>query len=166
MWISPSRKRGKALQNPITPKGQRGFSLIEILIVVAILGILAVIAIPQYAQYRTSAFNSAAKSELKNVHTALEGYYHTGNNVYPDTSSIDSDLEFDSSDKVVISYGDPAGDNRTYAACAYHKVGDKYYTLNSSLRSIAEYDCTAAKCDGCDYPSGSNPGNSQSSDDI
>lgn len=56
-------------------KNKKGFTLIELMIVVAIIGILAAIAIPQFANYRARAFNSAALSDLRNFRTELEGYY-------------------------------------------------------------------------------------------
>ena len=63
-------------------KNQKGFTLIELLIVVAIIGILAAIAIPQFASYRTKAYNSAAQSDLKNTKTSLEAFY-ADNQKYP-----------------------------------------------------------------------------------
>ncbi len=54
---------------------QAGLTLLELLIVIAIVSILASIAIMQYQQYRVQAFDTAAKSDLKNAMAALEKYF-------------------------------------------------------------------------------------------
>jgi len=51
-------------------KKEKGFTLIELMIVVAIIGILAAIAIPQFVNYRVKAYNSQAQAELKSYYTA------------------------------------------------------------------------------------------------
>jgi len=59
----------------LNQRSEKGFTLIELMIVVAIIGILAAIAIPQFSEYRKKAFNSAANADLRNAMTAEEAYF-------------------------------------------------------------------------------------------
>ena len=54
---------------------QKGFTLIELMIVVAIIGILAAIAIPNFMNYQCKAKQSEAKSALGDIRTMQEAYF-------------------------------------------------------------------------------------------
>ncbi len=53
----------------------KGFTLIEIMVVIGIIGILAGIAIPNFLHYRTKSFCSAAETDANNIAVAIADYY-------------------------------------------------------------------------------------------
>ena len=54
---------------------RKGFTLVELLIVVVIIGILAAVAIPKFASTKEKAYLASMKSDLRNLATTQEGYF-------------------------------------------------------------------------------------------
>ena len=67
---------------PPRARGEDGFTLIELLVVVVIIGILIAIAIPTYMNYKKSAADKAAESDVRNAVTTLE-ICNSENGTYP-----------------------------------------------------------------------------------
>jgi type II secretion system protein G len=65
-------------------ENERGFTLIEMMIVVAIIAILVAILVPNFMRARAQAQTAACEANLKEIATALE-LYQTDHEAYPDT---------------------------------------------------------------------------------
>ncbi|MBI4666059.1 MAG: prepilin-type N-terminal cleavage/methylation domain-containing protein [Nitrospinae bacterium] len=106
---------------PATLKGPRGFTIIEVLMVVAVIGILAAIAIPQFNSYKEKSYCAAIKSDLANIARYQEDYFEQ-NKTYvavtlnADRSSNLSNFHWSPGVTLVSS----AGDLSSWSAVAGH----------------------------------------------
>ncbi len=71
----------------MTRSNNKGFTLVELMIVVAIIGILAAIAIPNFLKYQAKAKQSEAKVNLKGIYTSQLSYFAEGD-TYSDFATI------------------------------------------------------------------------------
>jgi prepilin-type N-terminal cleavage/methylation domain-containing protein len=116
------------MQESFSRKGPKGFTLIELMIVIAIIGILAAIAIPQYVTYRQKGYNSRAKAELKGFYTACQAYFAEHSDKQ-DCEIASVSQWFTPSNTVTIT---PANGHAMVGTEAYHDNGTITYTIVGS----------------------------------
>lgn len=117
-----------------------GFTIIELLIVMAVIAILVGIAVPSFRGIQTEAWKAKAQGDIKVVKIALESYYKT-NSAFPAVSNYQATLL--SADPKIIESNlyDPFGSTSTTMYTYKLSTNSKYYLIYS-VGSSGSGSCT------------------------
>lgn len=101
-----------------------GFTLIELMIVVAIIGILAAIAVPSFTHYRQRSYDKQANAVIRNI-TAAESAYNAAWEAYTtsQTAIMDIDANILGTSTTLVSWRVTAATASTFSATATHGLG-------------------------------------------
>jgi type IV pilus assembly protein PilA len=119
--------------------GEKGFTLIELMIVIGIIGILAAIAIPQYSSYRSRSYDAAAVEDLRNAETAQEIYFVNNLTYCANTSTlIGTTYMLLMSKGVRLAINAASTDANGYTMTARHPSGSNTYRIQGPGGTIAK----------------------------
>ena len=124
-------------------RNSKGFTLIEMTVVIGILAILATLAIPNIGNLTDTAKDTVQKANLKNLHTSMVSYKINNNGLYPQTGLDQLSINHDTS-----PYGYYVNDTaqpQDYVVVAPQANSSNYIWLAEGLllEDVAEANPTA-----------------------
>jgi type IV pilus assembly protein PilA len=143
----------------MTKNNQAGFSLVELMVVVAIIGILATIAVPNFQRFQARAKQASAKTELSGIFTAQKAFFVEYQSYHGDLQMIGFVPEgvtpgATDADDINRLYASSAGtidegDNLTYGdlgltQSAYGAMTPPHYPASSKKNNNADASAQAA----------------------
>ena len=114
-------------------RDERGFTLIELMVVVMIIGVLVVIALPTFLGARTRAYDRAVQSDIRNAFAAEKAYY-------TDTLTYTTDPAEMTAIEAAIAYVD--GDTPLVTGVAYlhlHPIPNAIFVSGMSTSGTCFY---------------------------
>jgi len=137
-------------------QAKRGFTLVEILIVVVILGILAAIVIPQFTQASSEAKLNSLCSDLQSMRSQIELYKVQHNDVAPTVADFNEQLVYVTDISGNVKASNPkvreTGAGATYIYGPYlERIPDNPFTNLNTIGAAASNPPTAGTGYGWQY---------------
>ena len=107
-------------------RDHRGFTLIEVLVVIVLIGALSGIAISQYASFRARGYDSKVAAVVRGVATSEEAYYAENRNYAGDVRDIRGMAVGDVA--IVIQPGNSGDLNTSFRVVGSHPGASRRYT--------------------------------------
>jgi len=123
-------------------KQREGFTLIEMMIVIAVIAILVGVLLPQFRGTQDEAAEQRAKAELRTIATAIESYYIHHSNALPTTLSL---LTSATPRIITVIPDDPFNSTTDYD---YDVDTNRVYYVVSSIGSDRAADITGINTSG------------------
>ena len=108
---------------------EKGFSLIEFLIIITIIGILAAIAVPQFGEYKILRYNKDAKANLNNLYLACHAHWKENTGSSDCTIATATQQGYSQSEDVNVAIS--ASKEKDFSATAKHSSSNTTYTIDS-----------------------------------
>lgn len=125
-------------------KRNQGFTIIELLIVIVVIGILALLVITTYSGIQAKSRNAQRQSDIKNLQTALEGYFQD-KGYYPTRANLNDSTWLEANLKGLDTEAlvDPSNPNSKTLAGAAAAKQYAYVVTDSDGNSCEGADSTS-----------------------